>query len=495
MRSREAARRNDFVAVLMHLFFLRCRPQGIGQTSREAYEVQLIHSFYLGTAGRASGDLEKRWRAGVQRHGEGTGLVRKLAELRPRPPLLAPQQILARSEHPRWFSGLVWLTMAVSSIVLFEPAPYDLLVLSSLGAMFLMGLRVPREIHVAVFLLALFVVGNFAASAASGNPAMTARPLFIRTYMVLSWLLFACVLTASPGAMFRVLWQGYTIAALLAVVWGNLGYFGLLPDALRGPNLYRASGPFKDANVYAPFLVPVALYTAARIMNSRGPQLGYEIVKMIILVSGLLLAFSRGAWLNFLFAFTIFMLLQFASARALGDKVRLVLVAAILALTAASVVTFMVTSTTAGQQFAARTTLFQEYDTARGGRFDTQGQALRDIGAKPLGVGPGMSASWLGLQPHNLYLHVTIEGGWIAGIGFVLFLILSLTRGLSRITGQWKHRIDLQVVFAALSGTLLQSFFIDSTHWRHLWLLLAMLWALTVAFDRERAAPSTRHSV
>ena len=304
--------------------------------------------------------------------------------------------------------------------------------------------------------------------------------------MVLSWFLFACVLTAKPGAMFRVLWQGYTFAALLAVIWGNLGYFGLLPDALRGPNVYRASGPFKDANVYAPFLVPVALYTVARIMNSRGPQLAFDIVKMIILVSGLLLAFSRGAWLNFLFAFAIFMFLQFVSVRTLGDKVRLFLLAAILALTAVSVVTFMVTSTTAGQQFAARTTLFQEYDTARGGRFDTQAQALRDIGAKPLGVGLGMSASWLGLQPHNLYLHVTIEGGWIAGISFVLFLILSLARGLSRMTGSWRGRTDLQVVVAALAGTLLQSFFIDSTHWRHLWLLLAMLWALTIAFDRER---------
>ncbi|MBT8080958.1 MAG: O-antigen ligase family protein [Gammaproteobacteria bacterium] len=394
----------------------------------------------------------------------------------------AQEQMLAKPEHPRWFLGFIWITMAVSSIVLFEPAPYDLLVLAAVVVMFPLGLRVPHEIHVAAFLLALFVVGNVAAAAASIDPAEAGRPLFIRTYMVISWFLFACVLTANPDGMFRVLWQGYTIAALLAVVWGNLEYFGLFGDFL-----YRAKGSFKDANVYAPFLVPVALFTVARIMSSRGLQLGYEIVKILIIVSGLLLAFSRGAWLNFLFAFGFFIFLQIVSARALRDKVRLVLLTAILALAAASVVAVMVNNTTAGQQFSSRTTLFQEYDLARGGRFDTQAQALRQIGTKPLGIGPGLTESWLDLHPHNLYLHVTLEGGWLAGIGFILFLILSLTRGLSRITGQWKHRVDLQVVVAALSGTLLQSFFIDSTHWRHLWLLLAMLWALTIAFDREHA--------
>ena len=361
--------------------------------------------------------------------------------------------------------------------------------------MFPLGLRVPREIDAAVLMLALVVVGNFAAAATSTDPATTGRALFIRTYVVLSWFLFTCALTANPTAVFRVLWQGYTFAALLAVLWGNLEYFGLLPEALRGDTLGRAKGPFKDANVYAPFLVPVALFTVARILTSRGLQLGYEVIKIIIIVSGLLLAFSRGAWLNFLVAFSLFMALQILSAKTLRDKIRLVLLAAILALTAASVVTLMINNTAAGQQFFARTALFQDYDVARGGRFDTQAQALRHVGANPIGVGPGMSTSWVGMEPHNLYLHVTLEGGWLAGIAFCLFLILSLKRGLIRIIERWRLRNDLQIVFAALSGTLLQSLFIDSTHWRHLWLLLAMLWALTIAFDREHGAVSNRQYV
>jgi O-antigen ligase len=291
------------------------------------------------------------------------------------------------------------------------------------------------------------------------------------------------------------LWQGYTIAALLAVLWGTLEYFGLLPEALGGDAFGRAKGPFKDANVFAPFLVPVALFAVARILNSRGLQAGYEIIKVIIIVSGLLLAFSRGAWLNFLVAFSFFMVLQIASARALRDKIRLALLAVALVLTAASVVTLVISKTAAGQQFFARAALFQEYDVARGGRFDTQAEVLRQIGANPIGVGPGMSPSWVGIEPHNLYLHVTLEGGWIAGISFCLFLIISLKRGLLRVTADWRHRDDLQVVLAALCGTLLQSLFIDSTHWRHLWLLFALLWALTIAFDREHGAASNRRYV
>ena len=233
----------------------------------------------------------------------------------------------------------------------------------------------------------------------------------------------------------------------------------------------------------------------ARILASQGPRVGYEIIKLIIIVSGLLLAFSRGAWLNFLVAFSLFMLLQIASARALRDKIRLVLLSVVLALTAATAVTLVIQNTAAGQQFFARAALFQDYDVARGGRFDTQAEVLRQIGANPIGVGPGMSPSWVGIEPHNLYLHVTLEGGWIAGISFCLFLLVSLKRGLLRVTADWRHRSDLQVVIAALCGTLLQSLFIDSTHWRHLWLLFAMLWALTIAFDREHGTAPTRRYV
>jgi hypothetical protein len=86
-----------------------------------------------------------------------------------------------------------------------------------------------------------------------------------------------------------------------------------------------------------------------------------------------------------------------------------------------------------------------------------------------------------------VYLHTAIEGGWLAAVAFYLFLLLILFRGITRVGFRWELQGDLHVLLATLSGTLFQSLFIDSTHWRHLWVLLAVVFALTISVDRGRA--------
>jgi hypothetical protein len=80
---------------------------------------------------------------------------------------------------------------------------------------------------------------------------------------------------------------------------------------------------------------------------------------------------------------------------------------------------------------------------------------------------------------------VLSEGGWIAGLAFGFFLVLTLAKSLPLVHGSWSFRPESQLAFAAVAGILLQSFFIDSTHWRHLYLLLGVLWALIVVRSRE----------
>jgi hypothetical protein len=62
-----------------------------------------------------------------------------------------------------------------------------------------------------------------------------------------------------------------------------------------------AMGLFKDPNVFAPFLVPAALMLleetlAPRLLRAR---LATKLVLLSILTMGILFAFSRAAWLNF----------------------------------------------------------------------------------------------------------------------------------------------------------------------------------------------------
>ncbi len=378
------------------------------------------------------------------------------------------------------------VTLATSSIVFIEPAPYDLLVLSLLCLLLVRGLRFPREMHAAILCLGVFVIGNIVAAAGSADPLTTIRSLSARLYMVLAWVLFASLVATSPAQVLRTVWFGYVIAAVLAVIWGALEYFGLINSGLWQGGL-RAKGPFKDANVYAPFLVPVAIY-ALKELYSTGTVVRRVVhaLVFIFLAFGILISFSRGAWLNFFVAFSLFSVFSVVSMQSFRKRLNWLLVNTLLVLAAVSLLGAAVTTTSVADRFFQRAVFTQKYDVDRGGRFFTQKQAINEIGMTPLGVGPGRSDEELGLEPHNLYLHVFVEGGWIAGFGFLAFLFLGFYRSLVLFRWQSSLRRDFFVIFASVSGLLLQSFFIDSTHWRHVWLLFAMTWGLIVAHERSK---------
>ena len=67
--------------------------------------------------------------------------------------------------------------------------------------------------------------------------------------------------------------SGYIFAAILAAVFGVIGYFNV---AGLGPyfTLYdnsRAMGTFKDPNVFGPFLVPPVVWLCQDLLLRRGP--------------------------------------------------------------------------------------------------------------------------------------------------------------------------------------------------------------------------------
>ena len=196
---------------------------------------------------------------------------------------------------------------------------------------------------------------------------------------------------------------------------------------------------------------------------------------------GILVGFSRGAWLNFLASCSFLCLLLLLTKSPRRQKLNFVLMLVFVMFVGVAALFLVVNYTAAGQMFAQRTALVQAYDVAVGGRFDSQLRALEVIGQTPIGVGSGMAPEVLyGIQPHNIYLQVTLEGGWLAGMSLVVFAAMTIVRGLRHIT-RTDAAIDTNVLvaLAGLLGVLLQSFFIDSTHWRHLWLLFAIVWGLT----------------
>ncbi|MGD2137721.1 MAG: O-antigen ligase family protein [Gammaproteobacteria bacterium] len=373
---------------------------------------------------------------------------------------------------------LLWLLMAISFIVFIEPAPYDILGLALLLAFLLLGLRIPTGIRYAMIFLGVFYVASILASILSPEPSVSIRPLMIRFYLLASWLLFTSLIHEDPDRVLRVLFSGYTAAAILAVALGVLGYFRLIPYTEQLLENGRVRSLFKDPNVYGPFLVPVMLYLVARMETATRIGKFYLVSVFAFLALGILLGFSRGSWLNLAAALLIYFVLRLATQKSARLKSQLIIQGSVLAAFLALVVGWAMTTGDIGRMLEIRTQM-QEYDLKEGGRFSTQKQILRETLDYPLGIGVHQIAEPyydFYRAPHNVYLLALIESGWLGALAFYGFLVLTLWKSFQFVFHDTGLQAVYIAVFASACGVLLQSLFVDSHHWRHVYLLYAMLW-------------------
>ena len=380
---------------------------------------------------------------------------------------------------------LFWLMMATSSVVLIEPAPTDLLVVLLLPLVLLIREgSLPRRITAPSVFLWLFLMGNVLSIVNAVDPLHALIYATITGYLVLLWMLVVAYIAKHGDSAVRLLWNGYLTAATLAVAVTVVAYFIDVPwreiVVYRG---YRGKALFKDANVFGPFLVPAVLYCMLQSSRSARPKGQAYLVLAGFLTGGVILSFSRGAWLNLLASATM---LLCGMAWFDGRKGRAPLRVALGVVLAVGALPFVL-SVTGTREFFSQRAALQEYDAVR---FTAQRQAMTTVFREPLGLGPGQANEVLIQNPHNAYLHVAAENGWVGAIGFICLIVLTLHRTFK---GAVQNREPLQdyflVIGAALFGVLLNSMVIDSLHWRHLWLLLAIPWGLPLEGASERKAP------
>jgi O-antigen ligase len=389
---------------------------------------------------------------------------------------------------------LLWLLLAVSSIVFFEPAPYDLLGIGLLFIFFGLGLRIPAGIGYVAVLLGIFLFGNLISSLFADDPSSTWRANWIRFYMVATWLMFTSLVYENPQRVLPVLWSGYIFAAVMAVCIGLLGYFGfgaLVEQVVEHADDAggRVRALFKDPNVFGPFLVPVAIYSLAKLEATSSNAKFRFLGLFMLLVYGILISFSRGSWLNLGVSLLFYFILRLLTLRSARQKGRLLLVGATLAAISTMAFGWLISTEKTQLQLSQRAVLVQPYDIGEGGRFTNQLRVLQEGVANPIGIGPGQSDRHFGIAAHNLYLHVLIEAGWIGAFGFYAFVFLTLMKSF-RFAFQPSEIQGVYIATLACTvGILVQSFFIDSTHWRHLYLLFAMLWGPLLASQQPHPAP------
>ena len=386
----------------------------------------------------------------------------------------------------------VWLAVFCSAIVLSEPAPTDALCLGLIALLPLAGLqRYDRLLLGYLVLWLLVAAGALLAAGASNEIGRSATHATVTLYLCVASTVLAAFVATKPEAHGTLILKASLAAALMAASAGLVGYFDALPGSFDLFTRFgRATGTFKDPNVFGAFLVPAVLYILHLVLMRPLSRSVGPLAAGLALALALLLSFSRGAWLNLAVATAAFTYLHAVTATSSLLRLRLMAIVVLTGLIATLAVMAMLQLDAASSLFSVRAELMHGYDTGPEGRFGGQEKATAILLDAPLGIGAlQFSSAYHHEDVHNVYLSMFLNAGWIGGLAYAAIVTLSLVLGLAHALRATCTRPIFLVAYAAFLGVVVEGWIIDTDHWRHFYLLLALLWGL-MAGDRTSAAPN-----
>lgn len=393
--------------------------------------------------------------------------------------------------HRRLALGALWLLVFSGSIVKIEPSPYEAMFPFALGAFALAGLRFHRSFAVPLVLLALFNAGGLL----SLIPYVTWKPavmfVAISIYLAVTTMFFASVLLEDTEERLETIRSAFVATGVLAALLGIAGYFS---DSLAFFTRHeRATGAFKDPNVFGPFLVLPILWCVHRLLQNewdQGRALRQQAgaaLATLVMTFGVFLSFSRGAWGVLAGGLILVFGLTFLTTgkRSVRRRVVAVTLLGLAGLLAMLVVALSIPEVrTALEQ---RASLSQDYDLGPLGRFGGQMRSIPLLLESPLGFGPLRFHIVVGGEdPHNVYVNAFASYGWLGGFSYLALVVSTCIAGWLLVSRPGPYRKLAIPIWAGLFMQILQGFQIDTDHWRHFYLMLGLVWGLAAADARWR---------
>jgi O-antigen ligase len=359
----------------------------------------------------------------------------------------------------------------LSSIVLFQPAPSDgLFGLVMVVALVTRRWRFGRVPRLASALVAAFLILNVISITSVLSGAVAAQFFLITLYLLLFSVWLADYVDSAARA--RQLVRAYLFTAVLSAILATAALFIHYPlHRLMIGDGERAKGLFKDPNVYGPFLVPITLIMAEEIFHPRLLRLrrSARVFCFLALAVGVIFSYSRAAWLNL--AIGIILLIVLVTLRR-PDRRAISLVMTVMVGAVAIAGAIVVTGSL---HFLDERAKLQSYDSHR---FAAQARGLSLGLTHPFGVGPGQFELISPLASHSLYIRSLSEQGPLGLLVMICLIITTFVLGASNVVkGRDTYGISAAALLAAWAGVVANSFFVDTLHWRHLWLVAGLIWA------------------
>jgi hypothetical protein len=388
----------------------------------------------------------------------------------------------------RLLNLVLFVTVLTSSIAFIEPSPHDALMIVLL--FMCVGARVhfDRKLFPLVLLIAVWLIGGLLSLVQVGDNSKDIQYAGTSIYLGIAGIMFACLFCDGDLLRLKILRRGYILAALIATAAGYIGFFHLLPGADIFLDNDRVSATFKDPNVYGPFLIFPILWLLIGLLV-RGIRL-LDVAVLTLLLGGLLLSFSRGAWGHFVVSTIAGVAIVLAVTPDPRMRLRII-VLGVLALIAAALL-FVAASSIGSvhDMIVERAKAIQPYDVGPGGRFWQQQLAISTILENPNGLGPFEFDRIYGLQQHNVYMQGFLVYGWLGGAAYLALVVITLMFGLVTVAVPTPWQYYLITAYAAFVGEAFEGLIVDTDHWRHFFLVLGMVWGLgaaTINYRRRQA--------
>jgi hypothetical protein len=329
-----------------------------------------------------------------------------------------------------------------------------------------------KGVHLSLF---FFVLISF-LSIISSSLIRVGFGYFIHTVFVILIFYFIYLFAQDEQKFKSILW-GYIFSTILSAILVALEYLGLYTNFYTLFQGTRAKGLFLDPNDFSPYLILAILYLlhqfttkSLKTFSAYGYLLG-----VLILIGIQISALSRAAMLNLglsLCLYFIFYLLNRGSIKHISIFFSILLLSflSIFYLLRESIISWL------SIRFQYTSGVIQSYDTDR---FFYQLQGLKLGTSNLFGIGPGQFEPLMNYATHNLFIRIIAENGWIAFLFFIISVLIVFFK-------LWKNQrkivwgLPIYLFLAGYIGLFVNSFFLDTLHWRYLWFFMGLCCVLLV---------------
>ena len=383
------------------------------------------------------------------------------------------------------YEAAVTLGFLLFGVVVVEPAPPDGVFAVVIAVAAVTGRFSLERVPLAVFaLVGAFIFLNILSAIEAIDPQLASRFMTITIYLCVFAVWFTSYLNSERRA--RKVVRAYIIPATLIAFIASAALFLPVPmaDRFLAYEGTRGTGLFEDPNLYGPFLIPGALILLQEILDPRllSTRMSVKLVAFLTLTGGVLFSYSRAAWGNWVVGVAV--LLAVLMMRRGGSRKALAMVMLLVITTLGVAGTLAATGSLGFLEERARV---QNYDTQR---FGAQRTGIELATQHPAGIGPGQFELRAPISAHSTYVRTLAEQG-ILGLAVIaaLFVATLVFAGSNAIAGRDSYGIGSAALLGAWVGLLVNSFVVDTLHWRHLWFVAALIWVGTMRRFSSPADP------